>query len=155
MRAAYLAALFAIVGFLTAPAGFMPARAADGGLVLQICPSTTPAARALMLHEAKAQSAHHAHHGHSAHNAHAAETSHAMHDASEQEGATGHHGGDGHASGSDSPCDYAVAGPAALPDQSDLSDRPSMIAVRAYTPRTPITGIFSEGLPPSTGPPIS
>ena len=172
MRAAYLVALLAMLGFLTAPAGFMPARAADGSFELQLCPTTSPAARALLAYEAsqlqpKAQSHHtamqSAHGGHGGHEAHRAHQAHKPHHGESSDAMagdhsghhSGHSGGEGDAAASDSPCDYGVAGHASAPPVQSLAVPAPMAALRAENLLTPITGIFPDGLPPATGPPVS
>lgn len=128
---AILAAM-AVLAMLSAPAGYMPARAADGSAILMICPKVQAPAppRAAPAHAMT------------------------MHGAAEPHGvASAHDDHDDHQMAADSPCDYAVGAVADVPT-GDLTiavaDR--IVIDQPLLPHA-LTGIFPRGLPPATGPP--
>ena len=127
-------AVFAVLGVLSAPAGYMPARAADGRVILMICPKV----------KAPDPSAEHSMHAKMGH----AEMSTMAHG---KDAAGSDH--DDHGMAKDSPCDYAVGAVADVPTLALAILQPGL-PQRDETPVAhPLTGIFPRGLPPSTGPP--
>jgi hypothetical protein len=122
-------AVFAVLGVLSAPAGYMPARADDGGIILMICPKV----------KAPDPSPEHAMHAEMESMAHGKDAAGSDHD--------------DHGMAKDSPCDYAVGAVADVPTLGFAILQPDLPQLDQMPVAHPLTGIFPRGLPPSTGPP--
>jgi|TARA_R100000049_G_C1953274_1_gene103204 hypothetical protein len=122
-------AVCAVLGVLAAPAGYMPARAADGDIILMICPRV----------KAPDPSAGHAMHAEMDTMAHGKDAAGSDNDE--------------HGMAKDSPCDYVVGAVADVPTLAFAILQPDLPRLDEVPVARPLTGIFPRGLPPSTGPP--
>lgn len=122
--------ILAMIGLLVAqfsPAGFMPAQARDGSLVIVICTGNGPVTRQVI----SLESAHAVHHG--------------AGDAGDQDAAQ-----------IDKHCEFAAAAAAAdVPQAPAIEAKPLLPAWQPPGVQPVLTGIFPRGLPPATGPPAA
>ncbi len=147
-RFAVFLSFWALCSVMTMPFGYMPARAADGTVILRICTGLKPA-------PAPQRGAPPMHSGHGM----AQTEQHTLAVAMADISLVGDMSGEDHASHGDEPhemrCDYAVASAVDLPLAALIGEPVAAIPLRRIAPRTALTGIFPEGLPPATGPPAA
>lgn len=133
-------AVFAVLSMAAVPAGYMPARAADGSIHLMICPGSAAPINAgqSQVSEARDAHAHHLDHG------------------ADMMERSAHHPHDAHDSaGFDMRCDYAASAPPVMPETPALAAIAQPRFFQKQRPPVALTGIFPAQIPPSTGPPVS
>ena len=131
----FLLAMLALIGAQFSPAGFMPAQAQDGTFVITICTGSGPVTRTVSsddpLHEVLAAEAGHEQSG-------------------DPSGDRSH--GDAKI---DKQCEFAGgAGAIDIPPVPAIAAACIGCAAPTGQPPRVLTGIFPQGLPPATGPPL-
>lgn len=133
-------AVFAVLSMAMVPAGYMPARAANGSIHLMICPGFAP------------PSVDHS----QVHNGHDAQAHHSDHSGHMMMGQSADSAHDAHDSAAfDMRCDYAASAAPVVPETPELTAIVETRFLQQQRAPNPLTGIFPAQLPPSTGPPVS
>lgn len=126
-RGAFLLALIAVLSSMTMPFGYMPAKAADGSVILLICDGTAQGPQKQNNH-----------------------LSHAGMDHAQMD-----HGAERDSSTHETRCNYATSVAADLPDGIHFEEPDPVILFSEPVRLAILTAIFPPKLPPATGPPAA